>query len=173
VLLEALGRLARDEPAVAARLRLVLAGRLDAAEQDLIAAHDLGDVVRHVGHLSRADSLALQRRGDVLVLITSADLSWELPGKLFEYLGAGRPILALAQDNEAARVIAETGAGTLVAPGDAEAVAAALRRIAQGDLPPAPDTAAVARFAYPGPAEAMAGQIEAAMARRKRVASAG
>ena len=59
--------------------------------------------------LSRGDAIALQRSADVLVLLTSPTLVWELPGKVFEYFGARRPILALAKDNEAARLVEETG----------------------------------------------------------------
>jgi glycosyltransferase involved in cell wall biosynthesis len=167
VLLDALADLAREQPRLADRLRLVLAGRLDRAEQELIADRQLGDLVRHVGHLTRAESMALQRGADVLVLITSADLSWELPGKLFEYLGARRPVLALAEGNEAARMVRETDAGWTVPPGDRDAVRHALARLAEGERPPVGEAGAVTRLCYPGPAEAVAREIELAIAARR------
>lgn len=166
VLLDALALLARERPEQADRLRLVLAGRLDRAEQEMIAERDLGALVRHVGHVTRAESMALQRAADVLVLITSPDLSWELPGKLFEYLGARRPVLALAAANEAARVVAETNAGWTVPPDDVGATRDALAALATGTLPPVGGEEAVARLCYPGPARRMADEIATAIALR-------
>ena len=51
-----------------------------------------------------------------------------LTAKVFEYLAAGRPILAVVPpDGQAAELVRETGAGVVVAPGDVEGIAAALR----------------------------------------------
>jgi glycosyltransferase involved in cell wall biosynthesis len=167
-LFEAMALLRDRSPASAARLQLVLAGRLDVAERRLIESAGLGDLLRHVGQLSRAQALALQRRAAALVLITAPDLVWELPGKLFEYIGARRPVLALADGNEAAAVVRETGVGWTVPPGDVPAIAAALERIANGELEFAPDHAEIARYVYPAPAAAAEEQIERAIALRAR-----
>lgn len=51
-----------------------------------------------------------------------------LPTKLFEAMAAGRPVL-LAADGESARVVADAGAGLVVPPGDAKALAEAMRRL--------------------------------------------
>jgi glycosyltransferase involved in cell wall biosynthesis len=161
--LEALRRLQADAPTEAARLQLVLAGRLDVDERRLIDSFSLGDLVRHLGYLERAHSLALQRRADVLLLITSPGLVWELPGKLFEYIGARRPILALADGNEAERVVRETNTGMTVPPDDVDAIVAALRRVASGELAREYAPRGLERYTYPGPAIAMAEVIEEAI----------
>ncbi len=62
-----------------------------------------------------------------------------LSAKLFEYLAAGRPILAVVPpDGEAAELVRETGAGVVVAPDDVDGIAAALteleRRWRAGEL---------------------------------------
>jgi glycosyltransferase involved in cell wall biosynthesis len=166
-LFEAMTLLAERLPAAAARIQLVLAGRLDVAERRLIESAGLSKMLSHVGQLTRPEALALQRRADVLVLITAPDLVWELPGKLFEYIGAGRPVLALAEGNEAARVVHETGVGWTVAPLDVPAIAQALERIAAGELRTEPDEAVIERYVYPSPALAAAEQIERAIERRR------
>lgn len=166
-LLEALRRLRESAPEVAGRLRLVLAGRLDRDEEALLAASGLDDVVEHVGHVSRDEAMALQRGADALVLITAPDLVWELPAKVFEYIGAGRPVLALARGNEAARVVEETGIGWTVPPRDVGAIVAALRGVVEGRLAADYAPRDLDRYVYPRPAEAMAAEIERAIAARR------
>jgi glycosyltransferase involved in cell wall biosynthesis len=165
-LLEALARLQAESPTTAQRLQLVLAGRLDRHERELIESFALGGLVRHIGHLGRPQALALQRRADVLVLITAPSLVWELPGKLFEYIGAARPVLALAAGNEAERVVRETNTGVTVPPDDVDAIIGALRRAASGELGRAYAPRDLARYTYPAPAEVLAEIVEAAMLRR-------
>ncbi|MCP4870084.1 MAG: glycosyltransferase family 4 protein [Proteobacteria bacterium] len=52
-----------------------------------------------------------------------------VPSKIFEILGAGRPILG-AVGGEAAEVIEESGLGRVVQPGDVDAITAAVRDMA-------------------------------------------
>jgi glycosyltransferase involved in cell wall biosynthesis len=165
-LFEAMARLRSAEPAEAARLELVLAGRRDSEEQRLIEGLNLGGMVRHLGELPRVEALALQRHADALLLLTSRTLVWELPGKVFEYMGARRPVLALAADNEAARVVGEAGIGWTVPPDDVEAILAALRRMLRGELADDYAPRDLERFVYPAPAEALAAEVERAVAAR-------
>jgi glycosyltransferase involved in cell wall biosynthesis len=164
-LFEALGRLAERRPEARERIALVLAGRLDRDEEALIAGSGLGEMVVDLGHLSRGQAMALQRRADALLLITASELPWELPGKFFEYLGAGRPILALADRNEAARIVTETGTGMTVSPDDVEAIEAGLETVLDGELPRSYDPRELDRYIYPAPARQMEEQIERAIER--------
>ena len=152
--------------AYAAKLELVLAG--PPQEARLVAEHGLAGRARHVGRLPRASALALQRRADVLVLVTSS-YSGEATGKLAEYLGAGRPILALAEENEAARVVEDTGTGIAVSPDDPAGIAAALRDAAAGRLAERYAPRALEPYVFPGPAATVAAEVERALeARRAR-----
>jgi glycosyltransferase involved in cell wall biosynthesis len=146
-------------------IRLVLAGRLLPYERDLIDASGVADRVEHVGVLRRSEALALQRTADGLLLITSRSTS-EATGKLFEYLGAGRPILALAEGNEAERIVRETNTGVTVPPTDVNAIASALRRLASGELARAYAPRGSEQYMYPAPADAMAEVVEEAIRRR-------
>jgi glycosyltransferase involved in cell wall biosynthesis len=143
--------------------RLVHAGTLVPEDRMLIARTGVSELVEHVGLLDRADVIALQRSADVLVLITSQDPS-QATGKLFEYLCAGKPILALADGNEAERLVRETGTGVVVPPDDVDAIADALRRAARGDLAREYAPRGIERYAYPRLAEEMAAVIEEAIA---------
>jgi glycosyltransferase involved in cell wall biosynthesis len=124
--------------------------------------------VRYVGQLSRGGSLALQRSADALLLITSAHHVSHATGKLFEYITAGKPIIALARGNEAARIVQETGTGVVVAPDDVEGIANALLTAVDGTLGAAYAPRGQDRYVYPAPAEAVAELVERAIERRRR-----
>lgn len=73
--------------------------------------------------LAAADVLAVIQRASVL------DMS--VPSKLTSYFAAGRPVVAaVAAEGGAAREVARSGAGVLVAPEDPEALVAAVRKLA-------------------------------------------
>ncbi len=165
-LLMALRRLQDEQPAVAAKLRIVLAGRLDAGEEQLLGELDHQGAVVSVGQLSRDAAAALQRDADALLLLTSPGHASQATGKLFEYLTAGRPIIALARENEAARIVQETRTGVTVAPDDVEGIASALAAAAEGTLARSYDPRGLDPYIYPGPAEAVAELIEESLARR-------
>ena len=69
--------------------------------------------IRLLGFQPHALVLGLQRCADVLVNLANA-LPDQVPGKLYEYIGAGRPILhvrAGLDDDSGARLVEATGAG--------------------------------------------------------------
>jgi glycosyltransferase involved in cell wall biosynthesis len=155
-LLEAVTRLPAE---VSARLDVVLAGPLTEDERELIAAEG-DDVVRWVGSLDRAQTLALQRRADsLLVLAQGASGPSVATGKLFEYLGAGRPILVLGEGTAAAEIVRSANAGLVASATDPDEIAAALERLVTNPPPP-PEPAAVESYAFPAVAERLAALIE-------------
>ncbi|HKX48388.1 MAG TPA: hypothetical protein VJM06_06955, partial [Gaiellaceae bacterium] len=88
------------------------------------------------------ESLRLQRDSEALLLLVpdaSGRGKGVLSGKVYEYIAAGRPILAVVPpDGAAAALVRETGAGVVVAPDDVEGIRAALvdmqARFANGGL---------------------------------------
>lgn len=82
---------------------------------DLIAKYNLRGVVKQYGVVSRFESWQKQKESHVLLL-----LNWEdpkekgvYPSKMFEYLAAGRPVLATGgnQGDDLEKILAETTAG--------------------------------------------------------------
>ena len=140
----------------------MIAGLLRDEEADA-RAPDLRSLVDVIGALPRPAAVALQRRADALLLVTSHHKSI-VTGKLFEYLTAGKPILALAGDNEAARIVRETGTGEVVDPSDVDAIVAALGRAVSGSL--AYDPRGVERYTYEAAAQKLSEQIELAIRSR-------
>ena len=159
-LLEAV-RLLRSRGAAAVRgLELVFAGPLTADERRLLEAPDLGGLVRHVGSLDRDEALRLQREADGLLLLTAGTRRGEATGKLYEYLGAERPILVLGDRTEAARIVREAGAGVAAPADDPEAIAAGLEQLPRDLAAQGP-----ARYSYPEIARRYAELVELARSR--------
>ena len=104
----------------------------------------LGDRLQLIEYAPRAESLRLQRESEaLLLLVPDADGRGKgvLSGKVFEYLAAGRPILAVVPpDGAAAALIRETRAGMVVAPDDVDGIRVALEvlhaRFLAGGLDP-------------------------------------
>jgi glycosyltransferase involved in cell wall biosynthesis len=160
-LVQALGRLASEHPEAASRLELVIAGPVTEREAELFRTDVAPARIVLAGSLPRERALALQREADALLLVAQPTRSQLLNIKLFEYLAAGRPILALAGETEAGRVVAELG-GETVRADDVEAIVLALGRLVEGELqPPSPE--AVAEHTYPRPAERMVAAVERAI----------
>jgi glycosyltransferase involved in cell wall biosynthesis len=165
-LIAALRELASSQPEPAARLELVVAGPITHQEGEILRTEVAPARIATVGSLPRPDALALQRAADALLLIASPARSQLANLKLFEYLAAGRPLLALAGGTEAGRIVAETHAGEVVRSDNVAAITDALRRVAAGETP-TPDADRVRDYSYPAVAERMAEAVEQAIASRR------
>ena len=109
-----LGKMASCEPAFREDMRIRLVGKVDREVLDAIAEAGLSDNVVLLGSLNHADAVREQRAASVLVLPLRNDPQYNpiLPGKLFEYLAARRPVLGIGQEEGAmARVLSATRAG--------------------------------------------------------------
>ena len=158
-LVRALEGLAKDDPETAARLELVIAGPLTEAERELFAADVAPARIVLTGSIPRDRAIALQRHADALLLIAQAARS-QLPNyKLFEYMAAGVPILALAAGTEAGRIVAETGAAQPISAADPDAIAGGLRDLVAGKLA-TPPAEAITEYSYPHLAERMGAVVE-------------
>jgi len=73
--------------------------------------------VRLLGQVPYADALDRMKRADILLLVHTPGYRVGVPAKLYEYLGAGRPILALADpDSDIAWVLRESKVLHRIAP---------------------------------------------------------
>ena len=159
-LFEAIRRVRISDPTGAARLEVVFAGPLGAEEKQQLEAADLQEIVRTVGSLDRADALRLQQRADSLLVIANGKRERSVAtGKLFEYLGARKPVVVLGDQSAAARIVEDARAGVTTSGSDPEAIARTLQRLVDGDLPTVSDQAA-SQYSYASIAERYAELIE-------------
>ena len=105
-LLAALGRLGSE----ADNVRVVFYTRYMGAVMALAEKHGVAHLIDSKGRVSYHESVRAQMEADVLLLLTWADPEFPeergiIPGKLFEYIGARRPILTLGFGSDVASEI--------------------------------------------------------------------
>nr|WP_299337989.1 glycosyltransferase family 4 protein [Allomuricauda sp.] len=113
---KALGELISENESFKVSLRIQLAGVVGQEVLQSLEKSKLMDFVDLMGYVSHDEILKLQQKSQVLLLleIDSKETQGIIPGKLFEYLSAKRPILAIGpQDWEAAQIVKETESGAV------------------------------------------------------------
>ncbi|WP_311195931.1 hypothetical protein [Antarcticibacterium sp. 1MA-6-2] len=111
---QVLGELISEDKNFKKEFRLELTG---AVSDDLLASIKKAGLEEHLQHrkyVSHNEALRLQKEATVLLLIeiNSEITKGIIAGKLFEYLAANRPILAIGpQDWDVDKILNETGAG--------------------------------------------------------------
>ena len=110
-------------------------GDFRAADRDWAAGLGLGDRLELIPFATHRRTLELQRDSEALLLLLPelGERGCDVPsGKLYEYLAAGRPILAAVPPaGTAAQLVRETKAGIVVAPEDVEGITAALNTLVE------------------------------------------
>ena len=146
--LEAAARVAAADASFAHEFRLTLIGTLDGSARAELIQRATATQVQFRGQLDHASTIEGMRSADALLLVANTTPGAEatVPGKLFEYLAMGRPVLAVAPpDSSTADVLQQTGGGWLAPAGEPEAIASVLAQ-AFYDRSRGADPRQVARF---------------------------
>lgn len=144
-----------EDPAFKEQLLIRLAGKTDPEILEAIRKRDLEGNLENLGYRPHGACVELQRSANVLLLPLRQEPEYAkaLPGKIFEYLAARRPVLGIGQENgAAAAVLADAGAGVMFDWGRTEPVRAYIdaaweRHLAGTDGPPEGDIAKYSRVA--------------------------
>lgn len=120
--LKAAGHLSAD------RVRIVLrATGSDDLYRPLLTEHRIEDIVELAPSIGYHEALAEMLRADGLLLFQAAMANHQIPAKLYEYMRAGRPILAITDpEGDTAQAMRDAGTGTICRIDDASDIASAL-----------------------------------------------
>jgi glycosyltransferase involved in cell wall biosynthesis len=173
-LFEALRRLIDAGEIDKQAVRIDLVGWCDVAEGTLVreAARRAGleSTVHFAGALSRDETLPRLLKSDLLLLLAEAQ-PYQIPGKTYEYLRAGRPILALTGPGAVAQFLGGVPGAHVVLPDDIGAIATAVREVyghwRQGSTGPVSGSDFVRQFDR----RQLAGRLAEVLARDSSVAS--
>lgn len=151
VLLDAVDRLLKREPNLADTIEIHLAGVLSETDRRIA---ERSPVTRLHGYLTHGETIALQRSAALLFLpmheLPPGVRAGLVPGKTYEYLGVGRPILAAVPEGDARDILEEAGNALICWPSDAgtmsRLIAEELVRWRAGRPTPPPKTEVVARY---------------------------
>ncbi|MCC2955040.1 glycosyltransferase [Massilia sp. IC2-477] len=130
-LFAALAGLARAGVLDPARFRLRLRAPVhDALLKELAREHGIDALVEIAPPLPYRAALAEMLAADGLLVLQAANCNNQVPAKLYEYLRAGRPLLALTDPaGDTAALVRAAGIDTMAPLDDREAIAQALTRL--------------------------------------------
>jgi glycosyltransferase involved in cell wall biosynthesis len=124
-LFKALSNLSNKEKGFKEDLSMILAGSVDFSVKELIERYGLNENTEYLGQVSRKKVLQLNVDSSILLLPLNkaANAKGRIPGKLFEYLRAEVPILALGPEGSDVSIILDkTGRGNSFIYDDPEGI---------------------------------------------------
>jgi glycosyltransferase involved in cell wall biosynthesis len=120
-------------PELAGQLQVEIWGNIDPENQRQVNAMGIQNIVTIDGYRERAASRAKLDACDALFLpLELAKAGYKpllIPGKVFEYLQAGKPVLTIGQDSDALDIMKKSGLGIVHGPDDADGIAESLRQL--------------------------------------------
>ena len=114
LLWETLVELINEIPDFESHLEIKLIGAVSQEVLETISEFGLHAYLNNLGYVSHSEAIAHQRKSQVLLLIeiNSEDTKSIIPGKLFEYMVSGRPIIAIGPNgSDFAEIITATNTG--------------------------------------------------------------
>lgn len=157
-LLQAIERLSRRRPQ--RPILLTNYGPLPPRERRRILEAGLTQFLEERPRVPFAQLFAELQRAHLLLAVVSEHMTYSTPYKVYDYMAAGRPILALAPPEAALHeLIAESGAGESAGPQDIDEMERTLEKMLLA--PPRPNDTRIDRYRWVNLAEQYRAVIEA------------
>jgi glycosyltransferase involved in cell wall biosynthesis len=126
---KALAELKTENQSFAEKLKIRTVGVVDFEVAESIKQNGLGENWERIDYVSHEEVLKYQRSSKVLLVSinNSPNATGILPGKFFEYMASGRPILAIGPvKSDIGTVLNKTKAGVIIEPQDSTGMKAAI-----------------------------------------------
>ena len=166
-ILDALDWVLRERPDAAHRLVLRILGGADLRSAEKIRrwneCHPQAGAIVVESFRPHAEATAAMANADALILSVGEGAPWVLTSKVFEYLGSGRPILAIVPDGDCRDLLSRCGGATIFRPREARLFAGEILRALDTEAfrPEIPrDEKAVMAYALPEIAAQLAERLD-------------
>jgi glycosyltransferase involved in cell wall biosynthesis len=117
VLWDVLSERCQADPTFRKHLKIKLIGKTDEQIIKALTDRGLGDALEDMGYQPHSIAVQQQSQASLLILPLRREPEYKavLPGKLFEYLASGRPVLGIGQaDGAMSMILNETRTGTVL-----------------------------------------------------------
>ncbi len=119
-------------PELVPNLQIQLWGLIDPINAEQVQSFDIGNLVEIEGYFSKQESAARLAACDVLFLpLETSDDPLFIPGKVFDYLRIGKPVLVLGPDSDCTRILVRAGLGIRRDPENSVGIAETLADLVQ------------------------------------------
>jgi glycosyltransferase involved in cell wall biosynthesis len=129
VFLSALKEMLDEIPSLKNDLEIRLIGQVDYSTVKSVEELSLNQWVKLIKPIPRKDAIRFTRKSTILLLLLNKqeNAKGRIPGKIFEYLAASRPVIALGPTNsDVAKILEATGGGACFDYSDKEGIKAGL-----------------------------------------------
>lgn len=130
-LLQALEAIAESDPMILQDMEVIFAGVMSEEDVALIQQSKVRSCVTVTGYIDHIESISYLKSADLLFLplhkVGRRSRATIVPGKTYEYLAAGKPILAALPDGDARDYVDETGDSWITDPESCSALAEGIR----------------------------------------------
>jgi glycosyltransferase involved in cell wall biosynthesis len=123
----ALARIFAQHPETRDEIEMYIVGNFHESFRKMAVEHGVSTALVTPGNVEHQQKIRHLFASDVLWLVTHDPVI--TPGKVYEYIGARKPILALAPEGVLRNVLAGYGAATCVDPNDVNAIADAIYKL--------------------------------------------
>lgn len=116
VLWKALNEILAESAELRSKLSIKLAGPVDFSVRSSIDENRLNEYTSFIDFVPHDEAVIMQQQAQLLLLMinNTPNSKTIIPGKLYEYLGSGRPILAIGpKDSDSAKVVDITRGGVV------------------------------------------------------------
>lgn len=143
--LKAFKQITIERPDIAMNIELHFVGFLRKENQKLIKKLNLQNFVKDHGYVNHTEAIAKIKSADVLWFMVGKrkNIDAILPGKVYEYIGARKPILACVPDGAAKMAVEESGAGFICSPDNINEIKETILKVynsyKEGTLPTPPE----------------------------------
>jgi len=130
----ALQNFQKNFPDLANKIVFDFWGLIDKRNIALANEFEINQIVRFEGYLTKDESMKRLSRADAFFLPLESGVGkhqpYALPGKLYEYLKLGKPVLALCEKSECSEILEKAGIGMIHHPKEIDAIVGTLKEIA-------------------------------------------